>query len=68
MKEEYETISCQLLAKTASAIKIDHGGDVVWIPRSLLHGASDREVDNTQPNEYFEVKIMSWKVKQIGWG
>lgn len=70
MKEAYEKISCVLLAKTKEAVKIDVGNGevVVWIPRSLLHGATDLEVNKLNPGDEFQAMIMDWKVRELGLG
>lgn len=64
-KEQYTEIDVELNRVTENAIQVTNDdGEQAWIPRSLLHSQSDRDVEGTNVTS---LKIMTWKLEQLGW-
>lgn len=68
MSEKYITINCTIKHATFRAVLIAvEGQEDVWIPRSTIHGASDRELENISfPTRDFNLQVMEWVAKKHG--
>lgn len=65
--DPYVVVSCTICRATRDAVQIEDGaGELHWIPRSCLHGASDLIVKKAMMGDEAELKIREWIAKQEG--
>jgi len=66
--EKYVSINCTIKHATTRAVEIAvEGQSSVWIPRSTVHGASDRELDKLSlPCHDFNLEVMKWVARKHG--
>lgn len=44
--DPYVTISCKILKASQKAVQVeDDSGLTVWVPRSVLHGGDERDIE-----------------------
>ena len=60
MSDTYITISCKFIRCTMLAVLIDVDGDEHWIPRSCIHGADERLLDDTHCDDEINLRIFQW--------
>lgn len=66
-KETYSTVAATFVRRTANAVMINTPADEeTWIPRSLIHSADDRHIDDLDRGDEFTFRIMEWKAKELG--
>lgn len=67
--ERYIRVRVKLLRRQKAAILValdgypDHQG---WIPRSLIHGADESELDSKPIGATLALRIFDWKARQMG--
>ncbi len=67
--EKYVHVNCTVKHVTARAVLIRVEEEDMWIPRSTIHAASDRELDSaTFPVPDFDLQVMEWQAKKHGLG
>lgn len=68
MSERYVSVTATLrkVKPTSIALLPEGGDDLVWVPRSLIHGADERQLDTLEENETVTLRIFEWKAKQEG--
>ena len=63
---KYLRVECVFISKTAKAVKIefeiDGIAEQIWVPRSVIHGGSERDIDNIPLvlSDAWEPKIEVW--------
>lgn len=69
MSDDYVTVSVKLKARTKKAVMLSVGDTVergAWVPRSCLHGADDKKVDEADIDDEMELRIMEWIAEREG--
>ena len=67
MSESYVKIDCTLARNpTEKAVCIDVGGDQHWIPRSCIHGADERRLDDLAVGDEIELQVFEWIAAKEG--
>lgn len=66
MSSSYARVSATLIRRTANAALVEVEGSEVWIPRALLHGGDDIQLDRLMRGETFSFRVMEWKAKELG--
>lgn len=68
--DSYRTITTRLRGMTPKAIFVDKppskGKGETPIPRSLIHGADDRKIEQTFIGEEISFRLMAWKAEELG--
>lgn len=71
--DSYRIVTGTFLGKTDMAVMMQppHNprraqGRQCSIPRSLIHGADDREVPSLQPGTEWTFRLMDWKAEELG--
>jgi len=63
---KYLRVDCTFVAKTDKAVKIefeiDGISEQIWVPRSVIHGGSERDIDGVPlfMNDEWQPKIEQW--------
>lgn len=65
--DPYVVVSCTIRRATRDAVQIeDKFGELHWIPRSCLHGASDLIVKRAMMGDEADLKIREWIATREG--
>ncbi len=64
--DNYVKIDCKILRVTTKAVRIDVDGSEVWIPRSCVHGADERGLDQFNQGDEAMLRIFEWIAKVEG--
>jgi len=64
--EKYVEIEGTLVRKTRAAIRIKTDLAEGWVPRSCVHFATDKMVDDMGDDEDAQFKIMRWVAEERG--
>ena len=67
MTDTYITLDCTIKGLTAKAVLLEYHDHTAWVPRSLLHGADDRVLDDGAVGQTRTVRMLDWKATQEGW-
>lgn len=69
MADEYGRVTVEIRNVLPKSVWVVHPSDddEVNIPRSLLHAASDKDVESAIRGDELELKIREWKLKRLGW-
>lgn len=66
-KEKYTMVFATLLRRTPMSIRIRTAGDEeLWVPRSLVHGADDPQIEDLDKGDEFSFRLMEWKAQELG--
>lgn len=64
--DPYVAVRCNILQTSARAVQVeDESGLKIWIPRSLLHGGQETEIEENIGEEIL-LKIRRWFAKREG--
>ena len=64
--DPYEKVGCKVLGVRPKAVQIeDEHGAIVWVPRSCLHGADDRLLDDSVGVD-MDLRIRRWFAEKEG--
>jgi hypothetical protein len=69
MTDDYVTVTAVLRRRTAKAVLLDVGNEVArgaWIPRSCLHAASDRLIDDATIDSEVAIEVREWIAEREG--
>lgn len=66
MSDRYTRLEATITAITDSAVRLEVEGVQGWVPRSLIHGEDDRELDEDIVGCDMEIRIFAWKADEIG--
>lgn len=68
MADSYRTVTCKVAAVRPKAIEviIDNRKGTYWIPRSLLHYADDRVMDELIPVVEHTFRVREFKAEELG--
>ncbi len=64
--DDYITVTATFLRATPVAVQLHRGSVSPWIPRSLIHGADEFQVDELKAGDEVELRIFRWKVEESG--
>lgn len=67
--EDYVTVQATIREVRKQSVLITVGNSVPrgdWIPRSLIHGADDRQLDGKFEGEKMSLRMFRWKAEQVG--
>ena len=70
MSDAYRTVTARFrsIAPSGKAVFVDRprAPGEVSIPRSLIHGGDDREIEGLFGGEEFTFRLMDWKAEELG--
>jgi len=66
MSDTYVTIDCIFIRCTEKAVLIDVDGDEHWVPRSCIHGADERLLDQTNYGDEINLRVWEWLADRDG--
>ena len=63
---DYTTVSVEVVEVRERSVLLDRDGDEQFVPRSLVHGADDRRLED-MAGEVMDVRVVTWKAEALGW-
>jgi hypothetical protein len=61
--DDYTDVWCTIAGVTERAVRVTVEGESCWVPRSVLHGAQERDIEH-HIGENMQLKIRSWFAKR----
>jgi hypothetical protein len=68
VSDSYRPVTCQIAAVRPKAVEVivPNRKGTHWIPRSLLHYADDRAMDDLIPVVEHSFRVREWKAEELG--
>jgi hypothetical protein len=66
MSEGYVRISGRLKHRTKKAVLIETDDAAPFIPRSVIHGGDETELDSLAIDDELELRVMEWFAEKEG--
>lgn len=65
--DSYISLTVTMLAKTEKAVRIEtEDSDPAWVPRSCIHGADDKKIEDAERGDEITLRIFQWKAQAEG--
>ncbi len=64
--DRYLTVRVRIEEVRPTSVLFRHGDTTTWVPRSLVHGADDADLDGRFAGEEIALRIFAWKCRELG--